>query len=213
MKSIVNRLRLCPREFYDFLPRGKVTAMRSSLRLREKRPRNIRPEDGERVRRRAGEEGGCEKIAETRLENPDGSRYFRAQKRYDAVPFRVPCALKRPSPGGWNTAQCGKFDVHVKSPRALIASVPIIVSANAEIVCSTALARGAKHAKSGNARKFMRSLETLHRDSQSPFRLYATRLAHAVMLRCGDVKLTCLSVGRTTKVENAQLNGKADNVV
>lgn len=47
----------------------------------------------ERVRRRAGEkgeeEGGCEKIAETRLENPDGSRYFRAQKRYDAVPFRV----------------------------------------------------------------------------------------------------------------------------
>lgn len=93
VKSIVNRLRLCPREFYDFLPRGKVTAMRSSLRLREKRPRNIRPEDGERVRRRAGEkgeeEGGCEKIAETRLENPDGSRYFRAQKRYDAVPFRV----------------------------------------------------------------------------------------------------------------------------
>lgn len=89
VKSIVNRLRLCPREFYDFLPRGKVTATRSSLRLREKRPRNIRPEEGERVRRRAGEKGGCEKIAETRLENPDGSRYFRAQKRYDAVPFRV----------------------------------------------------------------------------------------------------------------------------
>lgn len=63
-----------------------------------------RERERERAGRRAGEkgeeEGGCEKIAETRLENPDVSRYFRAQKRYDAVPFRVPCALKRPSPGG-----------------------------------------------------------------------------------------------------------------
>lgn len=58
----------------------------------------------ERARRRAGEkgeaEGGCEKIAETRLENPDGSRYFRAQKRYDAVCPSEFVRVKAAIPGG-----------------------------------------------------------------------------------------------------------------
>lgn len=70
VKSIVNRLRLCPREFYDFLLRGKATTARNILR--EKRPRKIWPEERERKRKkrkRERKEGGrrmyvCECIGE-----------------------------------------------------------------------------------------------------------------------------------------------------
>lgn len=109
-----------------------------------------------------------------------------------------------------NTAQCGKFDVHVKSPACVNRERPYYSFRERGNSLQYGISKGgAKHAKSGNARKFMRSLETLHRDSQSPFRLYATRTRRNASLQRRKINLSL----RWTKVENAQLNGKADDVV
>lgn len=90
----------------------------------------------------------------------------------------------------------------------------VLSSANAETHSPQySISGGAKHAKFVDARNSCAHLKRRALDIP-PLRLYAARLTHVVTRSVfRDVKLTCLSAGRATKVENAQLNGKADNVI